>query len=83
MKYKYEIYNDIGSGLSNKNYKFADDTKLAARVKDCNGSFKLQTDIDKLIGWANKWQMQFNVEKCKVLHVRRTNRHFSWLNTSE
>ena len=81
--------NDLDSGLSSKVYKFADDTKLAARVGDCNGSFKLQRDIDKLISWADKWQMEFNIEKCKVLHVGRTNRHFSysmdgeWLNTTD
>ena len=56
-------------------FKFADDIKLAARVGDYNGSFKLQMD--------------FNVDKCKVLHVRRTNRHFSytmddkWLDTTD
>ena len=43
----YLIYS--GQSLSNKIYKFVDDTKLAARVKDCNGSFKLQRVIDKLI----------------------------------
>ena len=46
--------NDLDSGLSSKTYKFADDTKLAARVGDCNGSFKLQRDIDKLISWADR-----------------------------
>ena len=49
--------NDIDSGLSNKIYKFAVNTKFAARVKDCNGSFTLQRVIDKLISWADKWQM--------------------------
>ena len=25
--------------------------------------------------WSNDWQMTFNVDKCKVMHVGRTNLH--------
>jgi len=24
---------------------------------------------DNLVTWAEKWQMDFNVQKCKVMHV--------------
>ena len=30
---------------------------------------QLQVDLDKLVLWAQKWQMVFNVDKCKVMHV--------------
>jgi len=30
---------------------------------------QLQADLDKLVLWAQKWQMEFNVDKCKVMHV--------------
>jgi len=30
---------------------------------------RLQADLDKLFLWAQKWQMVFNVDKCKVMHV--------------
>ena len=30
---------------------------------------KLQYDIDKLVRWSEKWQMLFNVGKCKCLHT--------------
>ena len=46
--------------------KFADDTKLgnvAASLQDCQ---VLQDSIDKLVGWADTWGMQFNVKKCKA-----------------
>ena len=33
----------------------------------------LQADINKLIEWANKWQMSFNVDKCSVVHIRHNN----------
>ena len=29
----------------------------------------LQDDIDKLVKWAEKWQMLFNFGKCKCLHT--------------
>uniref|UniRef100_A0A8C5P7H6 Reverse transcriptase domain-containing protein n=1 Tax=Leptobrachium leishanense TaxID=445787 RepID=A0A8C5P7H6_9ANUR len=28
----------------------------------------LQGDLDKLGDWALKWQMRFNLDKCKVMH---------------
>ena len=34
---------------------------------------ELQEDINKLIEWANKWQMSFNVDKCSVMHIGRNN----------
>jgi len=30
---------------------------------------QLQADLDKLVLWAQKWQMEFNADKCKVMHV--------------
>ena len=35
-------------------------------VTDCS---TLQNDLDNLVTWAEKWQMDFNVQKCKVMHV--------------
>ena len=33
----------------------------------------LQKDLDSLAQWAFTWQMQFNVGKCKVLHLGPNN----------
>ena len=30
-------------------------------------------DINKLVEWANKWQMIFNVDKCSVMHIGHNN----------
>ena len=30
---------------------------------------RLQQDLDTLITWSKKWQMLFNVSKCKFMHV--------------
>ena len=34
---------------------------------------ELQEDINKLVEWANKWQMSFNVDKCSVMHIGHNN----------
>ncbi|XP_059805558.1 uncharacterized protein LOC132380631 [Hypanus sabinus] len=39
-------------------------------VEDCR---RLQRDIDRMQKWAEKWQMEFNLEKCEVVHFGRTN----------
>ena len=38
----------------------------------------IQNDLNKLIGWADKWQMDFNSKKCKVLHLGYSNKEFSY-----
>jgi ribonuclease P/MRP protein subunit RPP40 len=59
--------------------KFADDTK-AARVVDTDEDVqKLQEDLDGLAEWARTWQMLFNVDKCKVIHVGRNNAKHDYL----
>jgi len=55
--------------------KFADDTKLFGIVNNQNDSQILQRDLHKLTTWSHDWQMSFNVDKCKVMHVGRTNIH--------
>ena len=34
---------------------------------------ELWEDINKLVEWANKWQMNFNVDKCSVMHIGHNN----------
>ena len=38
----------------------------------------VQADLDRLIEWADKWLMQFNVNKCKVMHVGQKNPRLSY-----
>ena len=37
------------------------------------GVNRLQDDLDNFSKWARDWQMQFNVDKCKVLHLGKSN----------
>ena len=34
----------------------------------------MQGDLDRLGEWADAWQMQFNVDKCEVIHFGSKNR---------
>ena len=53
--------------------KFADDTKTARVVDTDVEASVLQEDLNGLSAWAKTWQMAFNVDKCKVIHVGRNN----------
>ena len=49
--------------------KFADDTKLGQEMRTQEDKEKLQRAQDGLVEWASTWGMEFNVAKCKVMHV--------------
>jgi ribonuclease P/MRP protein subunit RPP40 len=53
--------------------KFADDTKLGQGVGTDMEGTKLQEALHALVAWVEKWGMQFNVAKCKVMHLGGTN----------
>ena len=53
--------------------KFADDIKLGHRTESDQDRETLQRCIDNLLIWAEDWCMEFNVKKCKVMHVGRNN----------
>jgi hypothetical protein len=52
---------------------YADDTKLYRSVDSVEAGNQLQSDLDNLVDWADKRQMRFNSDKCKVLHLRKNN----------
>ena len=58
--------------------KFADDTKGLKEVAGEADRVKLQSTLDKLSQWATTWSMEFNVDKCKVMHVGRQNREYKY-----
>ncbi|CAM4619647.1 unnamed protein product [Caretta caretta] len=61
--------NDMEKGVNSEVAKFADDTKLIKIVKTKAGCEELQKDLTKLSDWATKWQMKFNVDKYKIMHI--------------
>ena len=67
--------NDIDVGINSKLNKFADDCKLGKGISSMEDAESLKQDLQKLGTWAENWKMQFNVEKCSVIHVGKN--HFS------
>ena len=61
--------NDLPDRIKNSIKMFADDTKVWTAIKEAADSEGLQQDLDKLREWTNEWQLQLNLEKCKVMHI--------------
>ena len=63
----FDIYMyDLDIGIMSSILKFADHTKMYGRVDTNEGVDTLRKDLEALNVWSDKWQMNFNVEKCKV-----------------
>ena len=66
----FNIYvNDMPIAVNSSVLQFTDDFKMSRVIKGAQDFQELQIDIDKLLAWANKWQLRFNVSKCYVLHL--------------
>jgi hypothetical protein len=67
--------NDLDVALSDLEtlIKFADDTKVSRVIRSDSDRAGLQSALDRLVEWTDKWGMLFNVKKCKVMHVGRAN----------
>lgn len=61
--------NSLDSNLTSKVWKFADDLKIAREIRSNEDSEGLQSDLNKLSEWTKNWQMEFNIQKCKVLNI--------------
>ena len=61
--------NDLDYGIKSWILKFADDTKIFSRIRGPDDCLKLQQDVDRLLSWAEEWQMAFNFKKCKVMRI--------------
>ena len=64
--------NDLPETLHSESKIFADDTKVHTEVEE-GGAERLQEDIDRLQEWSGAWQIQFNVDKCAVVHLGANN----------
>ena len=62
--------NDLHESITNSNVRlFADDCVLYRDITDRNDTNLLQQDLDALGRWEAKWLMEFNVDKCFVMHA--------------
>ena len=70
----FVIYiNDLDENLGGMVSKFTDDTKIGGIMDSEEGYLGLQQDLDQLGQWADEWQMEFNLDKCEVMHFGRSN----------
>ena len=53
--------------------KFADDTKVGKVITSQSDVADMQQALNLLVDWASRWGMEFNVKKCKVMHIGNTN----------
>jgi hypothetical protein len=66
--------NDIDLGIKNRILKFADDTKIFGKVGTDKEIASLRDDLQRLFDWSESWQMPFNIEKCKIMHIGSKNK---------
>ena len=59
--------------------KFADDTKFGRIIRNEEDQIKMQQDIERLMEWAEVWQMEFNSKKCKLMHFGKTNPKYNYV----
>ncbi|CAM4529781.1 unnamed protein product [Caretta caretta] len=65
--------NNLEKGVNSDVAKFTDDTKLLKIVKSQADCKELQMDPANLGDLVTHWQMKFNVDKCKVMHIGKHN----------
>ena len=61
--------NDSAQSVQNDLKLFADDSKLFGPVANNQQCAALQADLHTLNNWSSSWSLEFNAEKCKVLHL--------------
>jgi len=61
--------NDLTEGITSYMNMFADDAKIQRKMIDERSAAALQEDLNKVHQWSQKWQMEFNTNKCSVIHM--------------
>jgi ribonuclease P/MRP protein subunit RPP40 len=59
--------NDMPENLRSKILLYADDSQLISTIGGKVYIESTHTDIDKLVAWSDKWLMELNLDKCKVM----------------
>lgn len=72
--------NDLPLDVISPLSLFADDSKVFSRIitnknsrNNENGNIMLQNDLNTITKWAETWKMEFNVDKCKIMHLGNQN----------
>jgi len=66
--------NNIDDCVAAKILNFADDTKIYRTViTSAKEISALPPDLSNLVARSTEWQMLFNIDKCKVMHMGYNN----------
>ena len=61
--------NDLPDRLSvSKIFIFADNAKCFMPISSISDSLALQSDLSSLVDWSRMWKLNFNENKCCVIH---------------
>ena len=63
--------NDLPEQVKSEIFLFADDTKIFKQINGPDDHSTLQEDINSMLGWANKWQLEFHPDKCVSISINR------------
>ena len=72
--------NDLPGEVHTTVNMFADDTTIFTDTSRDEMAHELQEDIHRLYKWAEKWQLIFNADKCKVMHIAVKNQRLELQN---
>ena len=61
--------NDIAEGIDSSVRLFADDCLVYRPIRSKADHAQLQRDLDQITSWADQWQMEFNVSKCRIMTI--------------
>ena len=62
---------------------FADDSKMYGRVTTIDQAGLVQDSINNAVKWAEDWQMFFNYNKCKHLHIGNHDLNFEYFMSTD
>ena len=67
--------NDLPEQVNSECYLFADDTKIFREIEGSDDHTILQNDINTMLDWADKWQLQFYPDKCVSMPINSKTNH--------
>lgn len=65
--------NDLPTNISSCIRLFADDCVIYRTITSSADHVALQSDLDLVSSWCNKWLMSLNTTKCKIMSISRKN----------
>lgn len=64
--------NDLSNNISSKVCLFADDCAIYQKIGNQDDATLLQKDLNSVLAWCQKYNMELNISKCKSVCVSHT-----------